>query len=351
MYKELPANFWLPTAEKNAMFDAVADAIRGISPERQTREFFEAVFRLAKHGSLPLTFRDGVDEIEAHQPFAVIHGLPHDRAGIDFAPYDNKNPQQQRWEKQSHVTEAVLLLYAILRDRNLITYRTVNQNAAEMAQHHYVFFHDIFPQENFYDTQSSRTPGIVYWHQDLTGKRHRPLNVPIIGVDVPGDNRIWTVFAQTPDISNRLSPKTIAVLMQERFFTPNDVLVTAGDPSLRSEPPHSVFSPDPKTHDMCYFSKRTRPLRDDDDEAWLAIAQVEEVLSDPSIARGIIFQDGSLLSMNNAEGVHAKFIELLTDPSAATSRHLMKSFEIDKKTPPAELVLEQVARNMYVYDR
>jgi hypothetical protein len=55
--------------------------------------------------------------------------------------------------------------------------------------------------------------------------------------------------------------------------------------------------------------------------------------------------------MNNEEGVHAKFIELLTDPSAATLRHLMKSFEIGNRKPPAELVLEQVARNMYVYDR
>jgi L-asparagine oxygenase len=299
--------------------DQVTRALLALTanPYREYAQFVEQIKQLADDPALPGRVRAFIEDLR-HRAWTAEPLVRASNCPIDpvLPLLDPKDPVACKYGvKKTFVAEGFLALWGELTGTEVISHRSVNDGDR---------FHDIFPKESMYSSQSQKTLGTLRFHRDFTNHFVSPDFVNTLVLRDAGANEVLSTFTRNGDVLAQLDRVTLRVLRQPRFHTPfDDISVTETDVIDR-------IDRDAETHPLLFgecglrvFEGRTVGL---DVEATEALAQVLALLHVHK--RSFVNRPGELVGFANDAVIHGREARRVVDPSALAQRWLMKTHNV-----------------------
>jgi hypothetical protein len=299
--------------------DQVTRALLALTanPYREYAQFVEQIKELADDPALPGRVRAFIEGLR-HRAWSAEPLVRASNCPIDpvLPLLDPKDPVACKYGvKTTFVAEGFLALWGELTGTEIISHRSVNDGDR---------FHDIFPKESMYTSQSQKTLGTLRFHRDFTNHFVSPDFVNTLVLRDAGANEVLSTFTRNGDVLAQLDRVTLRVLRQPRFHTPfDDISVTETDVIDRVDR-------EAETHPLLFgecglrvFEGRTVGL---DVEAAEALAQVLALLHVHK--RSFVNRPGELVGFANDAVIHGREARRVVDPSALAQRWLMKTHNV-----------------------
>ncbi|XIE77241.1 hypothetical protein AB6O49_00785 [Streptomyces sp. SBR177] len=135
------------------------------------------------------------------EPFVVIGNAPIDP---ELPRFTSADPVGEKYRlKKSFVGEGFLGLYAILTGTEIIGHLSVNDGD---------FFHDIYPKESMFDSQSQKTLKTLRFHRDFTNHFVCPDFVNTLTLRDTPENEVYSTFTITEHAVRDLSDRDVEIL-------------------------------------------------------------------------------------------------------------------------------------------
>ncbi|WP_152640403.1 taurine catabolism dioxygenase TauD [Xanthomonas sp. MUS 060] len=228
--------------------------------------------------------------------------------------FDQDDPVADKYrQKKTFVAEGFLALFAELTATPLLAYSTRNNGD---------FFHDVYAHNRYRNTQTQKTDGELYFHNDRTAHPVRADFLSLLGMRCDPCNMIYTGYVDGHDVLRFLTPKHQMLLRQPLFCTPYDEYSRDSNSLQVNSKPHTVLE---ESHCFRYYETRTKPLPDAPIEAWEAVLALKDAIVRANKARVRIGM-GDLFSFPNQAGLHNRDIMELGDPEQARLRWLLKTY-------------------------
>ena len=299
--------------------DQVTAALLALTanPYREYAQFVEQVKELADDPVLPGRVRQFIEDLRLRawtaEPLVRASNCPIDPV---LPLLDPKDPVTCKYRtKATFVAEGFLALWAELTGTEIISHRSVNDGDR---------FHDIFPKESMYTSQSQKTLGTLRFHRDFTNHFVSPDFVTTMVLRDAGANEVVSTFTRNSDVLARLDRATLRVLRQRRFHTPFDDISTSENRVLddvdRTADAHALLFGE---CGIRVFEGRTVGL---DVEAAEALAQVLALLHVHK--RSFVNRPGELVGFANDAVIHGREARRVVDRAALTQRWLMKTHNV-----------------------
>ena len=241
----------------------------------------------------------------------TLVNCPIDKAIPDLDPRD---PVQDKYrQKKTFVGEAFLELVAQLFEMPLLAYTTRNNGD---------FFQDVHPVEAYYATQTQKTDGELYYHNDRTAHPVRPDYLALLGMRSCPDNLIYTGYIDGGEINSRLTRDQIKILRMPLFLTPFDQYSRDSNADQVASEPHAILE------DECgirYYDTRTTPVDHASAETLKAFIAFKDTLLTSQRKRHRI-NTGDLLILPNRRGLHCREVTEIARPDQARKRWLLKTY-------------------------
>ncbi|HEV7762744.1 MAG TPA: hypothetical protein VGO78_27230, partial [Acidimicrobiales bacterium] len=205
--------------------DQVTRALLALTanPYREYAQFVEQIKQLADDPALPGRVRAFIEDLR-HRAWTAEPLVRASNCPIDpvLPLLDPKDPVACKYGvKKTFVAEGFLALWGELTGTEVISHRSVNDGDR---------FHDIFPKESMYSSQSQKTLGTLRFHRDFTNHFVSPDFVNTLVLRDAGANEVLSTFTRNGDVLAQLDRVTLRVLRQPRFHTPfDDISVTETD--------------------------------------------------------------------------------------------------------------------------
>lgn len=246
----------------------------------------------------------------ADQPIAALGNCPIDRALPRFDPSD---PVGSKYEsKKTFVTEGFLALHAVMTGTEVIAHQSVNDGD---------FFHDIYPKESMYGSQSQKTLETLRFHRDFTNHFVSPDFVVTITLRDTPENEVYSTFVVNKQVIGDVDPETLKVLRKERFYTPfDDISTQESRLGLGRAKDHAVVTED---DGVKVFEGRTVGL---DEKAQAAIETFIAALHRNKIS--YTTKPGDCISFSNNHVIHGREVRALRDVESLKQRWLMKTHNV-----------------------
>ncbi len=283
-------------------------------PYLEYDRFIECIDEIRVSESVPSRFVDFCEMSMlrdfARQPLVVLGNVPIDD---DLPVFNHKNPVHSKYElKKTFVAEGFLALYARLTNTEIVGHLSVNGGD---------FFHDIYPKESMYDTQSQKTLGTLRFHRDFASHFVSPDFVNTLTLRDTPRNEVYSTFTPTAVAVRDLDDHTVAVLHERRFHTPfDDVSTRETDVKLGRAADHAVL------HDgegARVFEERTKGL---DAEAQAALEAFVAALHRNKQMR--VSRTGDSVTFSNRHVVHGREVREIRDLESLKQRWLMKTHNV-----------------------
>lgn len=276
-------------------------------------DFMQEIRDVAGSGGVPSRFveytREAMGRDMASHPLAVMGNCPIDQ---DLAPFDPADPVTSKYDlKTTFVTEGFLALHAVLAGTEIIAHRTVNDGD---------FFHDIYPKESMYESQSQKTLKTLKFHRDFTNHFVSPDFVTTITIRDTPENEVYSTFAVNRRVIADLEPSDLALLREELFHTPFDDVSTRGAKlDLGRARDHAVIS----SSGVKVFEGRTVGLTQDAQQA------LEHFVASLHRNKQLhVGRPGDAISFSNSHVIHGREVRELRDLASLKQRWLMKTHTV-----------------------
>ncbi|WP_265298656.1 taurine catabolism dioxygenase TauD [Verminephrobacter eiseniae] len=219
--------------------------------------------------------------------------------------FDQDDPVADKYrQKKTFVGEGFLALFAELTTTPLLAYSTRNNGD---------FFHDVYAHNRYRNTQTQKTDGELYLHNDRTAHPVRADFLTLLGMRSDPRNLIYTGYVDGRDVLPFLTPQQQALLRQPLFCTPYDEYSRDSNSLQVDSKPHIVLE---ESHCFRYYETRTKPLPDAPREAFDAMLAFKDALVRAKKER-VRIGVGELFSFPNQAGLHNREIVELCDPAQA----------------------------------
>ncbi|SES33188.1 hypothetical protein [Lentzea albida] len=244
----------------------------------------------------------------AKEPFVVIGNAPIDP---ELPRFGTENPVHDKYQlKKTWVAEGFLGMYALLTGTEMIGHLSVNDGD---------FFHDIYPKESMFDTQSQKTLKTLKFHRDFTNHFVCPDFVNTLTLRDTPENEVYSTFTVTRHAVEELSDRDVEILSQERFYTPfDDVSTTSMELGRAKDHPVLIEGQGAKV-----FEGRTEGL---DEEAQGALDRFLAALHKRKQVR--ISRPGDSVTFSNHHVIHGREVHEIRDIESLKQRWLLKTHNV-----------------------
>ncbi|GGQ10236.1 TauD/TfdA family dioxygenase [Streptomyces roseolilacinus] len=301
--------------------DAERDALRKVlteiatSPYSDFDSYISDVSRLHRDQRIGSRFTDFCEMSMlrdfAERPLVVIGNAPID---LDLPRFDSADPVREKYRlKKTFVAEGFLAAYAVLTGTEIIGHLSVNGGD---------FFHDIYPKESMFNTQSQKTLGTLKFHRDFTNHFVSPDFVNTLTLRDTPTNEVYSTFTVTAHALEELSDADREILTQKRFHTPFDDVSTQEGNLLegRRAEDHAVLSGDEGAR---VFEGRTRGL---DEEAQQVLDRFVAALHARKRMR--VSKPGDSVTFSNRHVIHGREVHAIHDVEGLKQRWLLKTHNV-----------------------
>jgi L-asparagine oxygenase len=246
----------------------------------------------------------------AVEPFVVIGNAPIDR---DLPHFGSSDPVADKHRlKKTFVAEGFLGLYAVLTRTEIIGHLSVNNGD---------MFHDIYPKEAMFDTQSQKTLGTLRFHRDFTNHFVCPDFVNTLTLRDTPENEVYSTFTITRHAMEELTDSDLEILSQPRFYTPfDDVSTTSSAVELGRAKDHPVLL---EQQGAKVFEGRTVGL---DDEAQSVLDRFIAALHARKQLR--VSRPGDSVTFSNHHVLHGREVREIRDVESLKQRWLLKTHNV-----------------------
>lgn len=246
----------------------------------------------------------------SREPFVVIGNAPID---LDLPQFGAIDPVVDKYHmKKSWVAEGFLTLYAVLTGTEMIGHLSVNDGD---------FFHDIYPKESMFDTQSQKTLKTLKFHRDFTNHFVCPDFVNTLTLRDTPQNEVYSTFTITRHAVEQLSDRELELLSSPRFYTPfDDVSTTDNKVKLGRAKDHPVLI---EGQGAKVFEGRTSGL---DAEAQAALDKFVAALHQCKQVR--VSRPGDSVTFSNHHVIHGREVHEIRDIESLKQRWLLKTHNV-----------------------
>lgn len=246
----------------------------------------------------------------SEEPFVVLGNAPID-LGLPY--FSSADPVAEKYRlKRTFVAEGFLALYALLTGTEIIGHLSVNDGD---------FFHDIYPKESMFGTQSQKTLKTLRFHRDFTNHFVCPDFVNTLTLRDTPQNEVYSTFTITKQALQDLSDHDLEVLSSSRFYTPfDDVSTTNSQVKLGRAKDHPVLI---EEQGAKVFEGRTEGL---DEEAQSVLDRFIEALHRNKQVR--ISVPGDSVTFSNHHVIHGREVVEIKDLDSLKQRWLLKTHNV-----------------------
>ncbi|HFK5626941.1 TPA: taurine catabolism dioxygenase TauD, partial [Enterobacter cloacae] len=187
-----------------------------ISPYTDYKLFKQSITELIENGLVPTFFVQACERVRQERKDQGINAHLLKNVPLDtiIPEFDQSNPVNDKYAKKlTFVGEALLELFAQLTDSPLLAYRTRNNGD---------FFHDVYADKKYSNTQTQKTDGELYYHNDRTAHPVRADFLSLLGMRCSEENLIFTGYLDGKAILDNLKAESQEWLRKPLFITPFD---------------------------------------------------------------------------------------------------------------------------------
>ncbi|MGW7313835.1 TauD/TfdA family dioxygenase [Streptomyces sp. NPDC054854] len=245
------------------------------------------------------------------QPLVVIGNAPIDQ---DLPKFSSADPVTEKYNlKKTFIGEGFLAAYAVLTGTEIIGHLSVNGGD---------FFHDIYPKESMFDSQSQKTLGTLKFHRDFTNHFVCPDFVNTLTLRDTPTNEVYSTFTVTVHALEELSDNDRDILAQARFYTPFDDVSTQEGNVLqdRRAKNHPVINGEEGAR---VFEDRTKGL---DEEAQQVLDRFVQALHTRKQMR--VSKPGDSVTFSNRHVIHGREVNAINDLEGLKQRWLLKTHNV-----------------------
>lgn len=297
-----------------------------VNPYEEYSQFRLSIRALISDPKFPQEVRNICSSIRAsreknEQLHFLVRNVPVDRDVPDFSNIPNTDPVRVKYAvKKTFIGEAALEMFSQFTGSPLLAYSTRNNGD---------FFQDVISEKKYKGTQTQKTDGELFPHNDRTAHDIRPDILNLLAMRPTRGNVIPTTYFDGRTLLAALSPGVVEALKQPIFFTPFDDFSRASNPGQQKSEPHAVlsFADENAAAPMFrFYSGRTEALSGPtENTATSALLKLERAIIGMQKYR-VNLELGDLLSIPNLRGLHSRDIVAVPDPEARARRWLLKTY-------------------------
>ncbi|MEZ5813370.1 MAG: hypothetical protein R3E13_01360 [Alphaproteobacteria bacterium] len=236
-------------------------------------------------------------------------------SGASYSPVDLK----KELRNAAFEPEKVIQSSAAIMDAPILAYQTRGEGAR---------FQHVYPQPGYSNTISALSDTDIPWHNDRTPHPVRPDNIIFLGVNVPEESEVLTLFKTGASIQKEIGEEHHAILEQAYFVT--EYILDAGNEKERtvSSGPHAIFEKDGETRYIGPATgvRSTQVLKgltpNETRLAQTALEAFEDGIK-RSQTQGVRIERGAMLAAPNLTSLHNRKI---VNAASEMNRRLMKAY-------------------------
>lgn len=311
--KQIDYDFTFSDAEREELRAALTDI--AASPYSDFDSYLSDVKALRHDRRLGSRFTDFCEMSMlrdfSKQPLVVIGNAPIDQ---DLPKFSSADPVTEKYHlKKTFVGEGFLAAYAVLTGTEIIGHLSVNGGD---------FFHDIYPKESMFDSQSQKTLGTLKFHRDFTNHFVCPDFVNTLTLRDTPTNEVYSTFTVTVHALEELSDRDRDILSEPRFHTPFDDVSTQEGNVLqdRRATNHAVINGEEGAR---VFEDRTKGL---DEEAQQVLDRFVRALHTRKQMR--VSKPGDSVTFSNRHVIHGREVNAIHDIEGLKQRWLLKTHNV-----------------------
>ncbi|MEX0446511.1 taurine catabolism dioxygenase TauD [Xenorhabdus sp. SGI246] len=300
--------------ENKAIFNALN--IINVNPYKNYLNFKREVSNLILLEKVPKKFIDICHKIKDERRLyginaQLLKNLPIDRVVPEF---DQEDPVNDKYRKKTtFIGESLLELFSQLTDSPLLAYQTRNNGD---------FFHDVYAHKKYSNTQTQKTDGELYFHNDRTAHPVRADFLSLLGMRCSEQNLIYTGYLDGKEILSWLKPESQQWLRQPWYITPYDEYSRDSNKKQLYSEKHVILE---NIHTFRYYDTRTTYLSDAPKEAIEALLELKIAITKAKKER-VSINSGDLFSFANQDSLHNREIIKVVDKNAMKKRWLLKTY-------------------------
>lgn len=287
-----------------------------ISPYTDYKLFKQSITELLENGLVPTFFVQACERVRQERKDQGINAHLLKNVPLDtiIPEFDQSNPVNDKYAKKlTFVGEALLELFAQLTDSPLLAYRTRNNGD---------FFHDVYADKKYSNTQTQKTDGELYYHNDRTAHPVRADFLSLLGMRCSEENLIFTGYLDGKAILDNLKAESQEWLRKPLFITPFDEYSRDSNASQIDSELHPILE---NIHTFRYYDTRTTYSPDAPAEAIKALIDLKVAITKAAKGR-VAINKGDLFSFANQDSLHNREIIQVRDPYSAEKRWLLKTY-------------------------
>ncbi|WP_238714869.1 MULTISPECIES: TauD/TfdA family dioxygenase [Tenebrionibacter/Tenebrionicola group] len=204
-------------------------------------------------------------------------------------------------------------MFAQLTDSPLLAYRTRNNGD---------FFHDVYADKKYSNTQTQKTDGELYFHNDRTAHPVRADFLSLLGMRSSEENLIYTGYVDGRSILENLKAESQEWLRKSLFITPFDDYSRDSNINQIDSEPHPILG---NIHTFRYYDTRTTYTPEAPIEAIKALFDLKIAITKAKKSR-VSINKGDLFSFANQDSLHNREIIQIKDSVSAEKRWLLKTY-------------------------
>jgi len=278
--------------------------------------FSAAVHDLIDRNQVPKFFvqvcgRINNERMSGESDIHVLRNCPIDR---EVPLFDQEDPVTDKYEKKkTFVGEAFLELFAQLTGTPLLAYSTRNNGD---------FFHDVYAANRYSGTQTQKTDGELYFHNDRTAHPVRADFLALLGMRCPESDLVFTGYIDGRELLKHLSSAHQMALRQPYFVTPFDRYSRDSNRGQETSENHAILEND---HSFRYYDTRTTVASGSPEVAKDALIALKDAIVRAEKQRHRILTK-DLLVLANQDGLHSRDMIEINDPQGTRRRWLLKTY-------------------------
>ncbi|BBV06828.1 TPA: taurine catabolism dioxygenase TauD [Providencia stuartii] len=286
------------------------------SPYTDYKEFKREVSNLVVSNLVPLFFSEACDQIKKERENAginahVLHNMPLDEV---IPVFDHMDPVNDKYlKKKTFIGETLLELFSQLTNSPLLAYRTRNNGD---------FFHDVYAHKRYQNTQTQKTDGELFFHNDRTAHPVRADFLSLLGMRCCQKNHIYTGYIDGKSILEHLSVESQYWLRMPLYITPFDEYSKDSNQTQIDSEKHAILE---NIHTFRYYDTRTIYVHNAPIEAVKALVELKSAMTKAK-KEHIAINTGDLFSFANQDSLHNREIIKINDPDNAEKRWLLKTY-------------------------
>lgn len=286
------------------------------NPYRDYETFRQEIAAVIGDGAVSRTFAAAARDIvrQRENDRNHIHLITNCPLDDDIPVFGQADPLEDKYtHKSSYVGEAMLEIVGQLTGTPLLAYTTRNNGD---------FFHDVYAQDRYARTQTQKSDGDLYFHNDRTAHPVRADYLALLGMRCPAENLVYTGYVDGGDLLVHISAESQELLRHAEFVTPFDEYSRDSNHSQGVSDPHAVLE---NRCSLRYYDTRTRPADRGSASHYRALMELRDGLVKARRERHRI-RDGDMLLCANQDGLHNRELVDMQDVESGRLRWLLKTY-------------------------